>query len=126
MIPPPCIRCGTPVKRAKGSWLPVRGHRIVDGVRWCWYCSRQCNGSNKDRLTPDIRARIGRAHREMAERRTLKRIIEACKGAMDARGMVKAQTIARVWMEENRKAYSRGFTVAWHQGKRDRKKAEAA
>lgn len=38
--------CTNPVKiRARGqkrAWS--LGRRIVDGVEWCWYCSRACSG----------------------------------------------------------------------------------
>lgn len=120
VTPPPCIRCGAPVKRSHGSWKSQRGDRIVDGVRWCWCCSRACNGSNRERLTPDIRARIGRANRETAERRVLERITAACKGAMDERGMVPAKAIARAWMLTVRQAYANGYSLALLKAKHDR------
>lgn len=126
MTPPPCLRCGTPVKRAKGSWKPERGHRIVDGVRWCWYCSRKCNGSNTARLSPEIRARIGRANHEASERRALKRIVALCQGAVDEHGMIAVKLLAKAWIIENRHAYARGFSVALLKWKRECQKKEAA
>lgn len=29
--------------------MPRQGWRIVDGIRWCWYCSRSCVGKMQGR-----------------------------------------------------------------------------
>lgn len=45
MIAPRCIRpgCSHVVKRRAGRHaLKTVERRIVEGVEWCWYCSRSC------------------------------------------------------------------------------------
>ena len=41
---PPCIQCGKPVEPSKPYGAPKRGWRIIDGVKWRWFCSRACSG----------------------------------------------------------------------------------
>lgn len=44
-MPPPCLECARPVDRARpAGTYGKRGPRLIDGVIWCWFCSRQCSG----------------------------------------------------------------------------------
>lgn len=40
---PACIACGAPVKPKVTRTPSTLGERIIDGIRWCWFCSRQCS-----------------------------------------------------------------------------------
>lgn len=63
MTPPLCIGChARPVKRPVTRHEPKRGWRIVDGLRWCWYCSRACSCRVQGRRG----VADGRAHRNFA------------------------------------------------------------
>jgi hypothetical protein len=47
-LPPPCIQCGKPVQKRDPRLLETGlGRRIIDGVEWCWMCSRSCTGKRQ-------------------------------------------------------------------------------
>ena len=111
--PPPCAGegCSKPVNRHYGKHKPKRGYRYVDGVRWCWFCSRKCAGGDKGHINIEACRRTGRENRQRAEKRTLQRLVAACRDVMDENQMVPAKAMVRVMMDEVRKAYSRGATA---------------
>ena len=123
MNAPFCIRdgCKKPVRKAHDNREPKRGYRRVDGTNWGWFCSRQCAGMDQGSLADMERFRKGwRLNRLRAERRVLQRLVEACRGVMNERGMVRAEDMVRVLLSETRKAYDRG------QGSMRRRREEAA
>jgi hypothetical protein len=44
MTPPRCtgIGCSNPVKPKASSHRTKRGDRLIDGIKWCWFCSQRC------------------------------------------------------------------------------------
>lgn len=38
------IECNKPVKPYRSSRTPILGHRVIDDVKWCWFCCRECGG----------------------------------------------------------------------------------
>lgn len=43
-IAPPCLQCDRPVPPARPGGVSKRGPRLIDGITWRWFCSRQCSG----------------------------------------------------------------------------------
>lgn len=105
-----------------------RGQRLVNGVRWAWFCSRQCNGQAvgyTDRSGE--RALAGtRANQAKARERALRRLIEACKSVADVEGRVPIKAIVKVLMTEGRRDYLRGYAAGLYRERQRWERGHAA
>ena|ERR1041384_4644420 len=112
---PLCVHCRVkPVRRRKGTTVDKRGPRIIDGIRWNWYCSPQCGGADlgvTNVLHPHFQAG-SKALRLSAERRALARLMALCKGKMDEHQRVHVKDMVRAFMEERQAARLRGYSAA--------------
>jgi hypothetical protein len=107
MTAPPCLECPQPVKRAHGHTPPSRhyGVRVVDGIRWRWFCSTTCSAKNRIGL-PMCHAQIVgllRARQTRDAQKLLARLIEAAKADMDADGKVPIKAMVKVLAAEIRR-----------------------
>jgi hypothetical protein len=118
---PLCVCCGVKsVHRSHGTRPGKRGWRMVEGVRWRWYCSRACAGAVHGRLTnrsPQFRAGQ-QAYRQQALQRRLARYIAICKDVMTPEGLVPLKSMVRVLAEVERTWHSRGWDAAMESMKR--------
>lgn len=113
-IAPLCSRAGCcrPVKRSWGQSNPsARGLRIVDGLRWRWFCSKRC-ASFERMAHVDGRQQCDAARRaniRRGEQRLLQRLVNLCKGARDANGKVDPKDMVKALMTEFRRQYQRQY-----------------
>jgi hypothetical protein len=124
---PLCRQCGVrPVKPKKRSFpVEALGMRIIDGVRWAWYCSRQCNGQAVGELpqTPANARAASRANVLKAERRMLARLVAVCRDVMDDQQRVPLKALVRAAMAEGRRQYGRGFGAGVYAERRRQSRA---
>lgn len=113
MSTPKCVGCTRkPVKRARASeQLTQRGPRIVDGVRYRWFCSRTCGGADTclaQMASPQFLA--GRARHNATQRQArITRIVAICRAQMTADGFVPVKEAAKALAALERRAYARGL-----------------
>ncbi len=109
MNQPICLKCSTPVKRMGGLGpYGTKGPRIVDGLRWRWYCCKSCAASDR---TPsrDTMLKVARARVQAGQRRIMARLVAACKDHMDAQGKVDPRDFVKVMMRELQMQYQRQY-----------------
>lgn len=123
MTPPRCLECGASVKRQKpGRYVSEQfGLRIVDGLRWAWFCGQRCSGRYKGRHS-DQTGNLLKAQRRMvanAERRVIERVVAALKPVMDAEGKAPVVAITKAVVAEYRRARDLAKVRRWRQRVRD-------
>lgn len=112
MTGPLCVGCGVvPVQRKMGRKEPKRGPRVIDGVRWRWFCSRVCASRQmgQDNCRTQVFRMAEAKHRQQRERVVLGRLVKAVKPFVDDSGRVPASALVKAAMMELRIAYHRGY-----------------
>jgi hypothetical protein len=122
MTAPLCHHCqARPVARQFDTRVHKLPLRIVDGVRWRWFCSKLC-AARHAALTSSGRRRAGwNEWCHQSRRNTIDRLIEACRPHLDERGRVDPKDLIGVVMRELRDARARAAELA-----RRRLRSEAA
>jgi hypothetical protein len=99
---------------------PKRGWRVVDGIRWAWFCSKSCSSADaRSRMSPE---RMHHGHR-MWRRRNLERrfgeLVKTLRSAIDEHGKVEVKTLAKFIVDRERQAYRRGASMMRERFTRD-------
>jgi hypothetical protein len=106
------------VRRHFGTHQQKMGPRIIDGLKWCWFCSRACAMASRRYEFRSVGA-AQTAHQRKAFDRLFQRLVTACREVMDAEQRVPIRAMVKVMMRELRMARSRGATEQWHRHRRE-------
>jgi hypothetical protein len=82
---------------------------VFDGIRWRWFCSAVCASQQRAAEGRYDTRKASQANVRQQEARTLRRLLEACKGHLDERGRVDPRDMVRAVMFELRKQYIRQY-----------------
>lgn len=102
--------CQKPVKRrvTGPSARSKRPPRIIDGIRWGWFCSARCAARARNYSSEHMHS-IAKQNHLRCQRRILARLVAACKDVIDENGKVDPKDMVRVMMLELRGAYQRQY-----------------
>ena len=131
--PPPCLHCGGPVKPRAG-YLPETsmGRRLIDGVEWCWFCSRSCTGKRQGQRSAREQ-RMTKYFAELAEGRSRRAKAERMKTyEEDVKTLLRygvprvlaVEILDRVYRRGNFLGYAKNYKH--HVGKFAKRKREVA
>jgi hypothetical protein len=89
--------------------MPKRGWRVIDGVRWAWFCSVICSAADaRAHMSPENRHRGHQAWRADCFRIRFEALIQELRHEMDADRRVAVDVLARFIVNRERDAYRRG------------------
>ena len=111
MTAPPCTRAGCPhpVKPRLGP-VSRLGRRIIDGVDWCWFCSRSCAGRVQGRLRV-AEDRVKLAHAAHMRKARERRLVWYGEDAASLKGYGVPESIVVAMLD---RAYQRGVNGGYN------------
>lgn len=122
MTSPTCtaVGCYNPVRRKTGTIVPKCGDRIVDGLRWGWFCSQRCAGLTTGQKNYHLEAfKVSvRTRRERRIRSEIHRVKVLCEGVMDNEERVSLVDAVKILMREKVREYNRGYKAGQYIGRR--------
>lgn len=103
---PPCINT---VTRWRAGY-PRRGPRVVDGVKWNWFCSRRCGGLDaKGCMSRELRLRGFRAYLKNKTTARLEALRAALEPFRAAYGDAAGRAMESFILDREAKAERRGY-----------------
>lgn len=122
--PPKCIGCREkPVKRAWGNQVHKElGPRMVDGIKWRWFCSWTCNGIYRGRVNTGkgLHHAARKRNIDKARQRMVDRLVKAVKPHMDEQGKVYAKDFVTMFIKEVRRERMNAATIRFLKRRKDR------